>query len=318
MAAAAVVVLAVVPFLRALSADDLLAGEVVSSHVRSLMASHLADVRSSNQHTVKPWFAGKLDFAPPVENLAANHIHWEYKRLGKMMKIAKTLVLGGLLGLAQGSPAPAHEWASVKILSAGGNVRLEGLNQRYGSVPELSLVERSGKTINLAALRGKVWVADFIYTSCTDTCPLQTVDMAKLQEQWKKNSDFESVSFSVDPERDTPRALTRYAERFNADAKRWLFLTAGRGEIARSLPTVGLGDRRWRAGDKGFAAAPQRDGFLRPYPPGAPLHDGSNRSSRGQIAYVSAPGARITTKTPARAVGSCRPIPGFGIPGSGS
>ena len=63
MAAAAVVVLAVVPFLRALSADDLLAHEVVSSHVRSLMASHLADVRSSNQHTVKPWFAGKLDFA---------------------------------------------------------------------------------------------------------------------------------------------------------------------------------------------------------------------------------------------------------------
>jgi anti-sigma factor RsiW len=70
MAAAAVILLALVPFLRGPSADDLLAGEVISSHVRSLMVSHLADVSSSDQHTVKPWFAGKLNFSPPVEDLA--------------------------------------------------------------------------------------------------------------------------------------------------------------------------------------------------------------------------------------------------------
>ncbi|MDH3445636.1 MAG: SCO family protein, partial [Deltaproteobacteria bacterium] len=109
---------------------------------------------------------------------------------------------------------------------------LEGLGN-YGSVPEFSLVERSGKRVTLADMRGKVWIADFIYTNCEDTCPLQSAAMAKLQDKFGNYTQLRLVSFSVDPDRDTPHVLSGYAKRFNADAAGWLFLTGAKEEIVQ-------------------------------------------------------------------------------------
>ena len=153
-----------------------------------------------------------------VMNIAKNNF-----LLLALSVIGLGIVLGAFLWLKL-QPRDGYRLSEVQSL--------EGLND-FGSVPEFSLTERSGETASLAGLRGKVWIADFIYTSCTDTCPLQSAEMAKLQEHWSNRRDLTLVSFSVDPERDTPQVLTRYAEHFKADADRWLFLTGNKEQILR-------------------------------------------------------------------------------------
>ena len=101
----------------------------------------------------------------------------------------------------------------------------------YGEVPDFSLTERSGRRVTLADLRGKVWIANFIYTQCTETCPTQSLQISRLQLEFPTQPDLRLVSITVDPERDSPDVLKRYAERYQADPERWLFLTGPKRAI---------------------------------------------------------------------------------------
>lgn len=98
-------------------------------------------------------------------------------------------------------------------------------------VGEFALAERSGRTVTDKDLRGKVWVASFIFTRCIGPCPAVTSTVAKLQEEFKNEPGVAFVTFTVDPARDDLKALNEYANSRNADPERWLFLTGDEGTI---------------------------------------------------------------------------------------
>ncbi len=102
--------------------------------------------------------------------------------------------------------------------------------QPLASVPNFSLLDQDGKSVTLESLRGKPWVADFIFTHCAGPCPTMTTKMAVLVKSMP-SSDVQWVSISVDPERDTPEVLKKYATQFGADESRWKFLTGDVKEI---------------------------------------------------------------------------------------
>jgi protein SCO1 len=97
--------------------------------------------------------------------------------------------------------------------------------RKMAIVPPFALTERSGKSITNHDLAGKIWVADFIYTTCPGPCPIITANMAKLQDAVAHDPQVQLVSFTVDPENDTPAVLAKYADQFGADPNRWWFLT---------------------------------------------------------------------------------------------
>jgi protein SCO1 len=102
-------------------------------------------------------------------------------------------------------------------------------------VGEFALTERSGKSVRASDLRGKVWIASFVFTRCTGPCPQVTATMARLQSELKDVEDLRLVTFTVDPQRDDPAELARYADHFRADPERWLFLTGKEEEIHRLM-----------------------------------------------------------------------------------
>ncbi len=95
----------------------------------------------------------------------------------------------------------------------------------YDPVPEFALTDSNNHVFSSKELAGKVWVADFIYTNCPGPCPRMTSEMHKLQQQLSDRGDVRLVSFSVDPDRDTPAVLTEFAQRFGGPTPQWYFLT---------------------------------------------------------------------------------------------
>ena len=96
---------------------------------------------------------------------------------------------------------------------------------KLGSIPSFEFTDSDGNLISQEELSGKVWVADFIFTTCTMACPVMTGNMNLIHKAFKNNDKVRIVSISVYPEYDTPEILKEYASRYNANTNRWHFLT---------------------------------------------------------------------------------------------
>jgi cytochrome oxidase Cu insertion factor (SCO1/SenC/PrrC family) len=113
-------------------------------------------------------------------------------------------------------------------------VQVNALSNRalpsYGTVPSFELVNQDAQPFGSPQLTGKIWIADFIFTTCAGPCPIVSTRMGELQKPLLK-SDVHLVSFSVDPEKDTPEVLRVYADKLRKEPLRWDFLTGARSAI---------------------------------------------------------------------------------------
>lgn len=100
-----------------------------------------------------------------------------------------------------------------------------------GGIPNFEFVDSEGRDVGLSTLKGKVWVADFIFTTCTMACPIMTGNMNIIHKKYKKNDDLRLVSISVYPEYDTPEVLKKYASQYEANTDTWHFLTGNESTV---------------------------------------------------------------------------------------
>ncbi|MCC6292097.1 MAG: SCO family protein [Bryobacterales bacterium] len=115
---------------------------------------------------------------------------------------------------------------------------------RYQTIPGFTLTAEDGRAFaSERELRGKVWVADFFYTTCNGPCPRMSRLMKTVAGATNGLPNVRYVSFTVDPEHDTPPQLAAYARRYAANTRRWSFLTGPREQLhALKREAFTLGD----------------------------------------------------------------------------
>jgi protein SCO1 len=101
----------------------------------------------------------------------------------------------------------------------------------FQQIPDFRLTSQTGQTVTLEYLENKVFVANFIFTSCEGVCKKMSSQMTRVQQAFHKEPKVKIVSFSVDPERDSVAALQQYAARYGANNNQWFFLTGPKEQI---------------------------------------------------------------------------------------
>lgn len=138
------------------------------------------------------------------------------------------LAAAGLIGLA---------YVSLKSIPPP---TLPSNLEKISEVPEFQLTDQTGRPITREDLKGKIWAANFIFTRCKGPCPITLIRMQELNTKLKKvRRNVELVTFTVDPEYDTPEVLKTFGEQLGADPANWKFLT-GPADAIKNIVVTGL------------------------------------------------------------------------------
>lgn len=157
------------------------------------------------------------------------------------MRFVAVLFASSLLvwGCRESSPDVQRVVQNVRTETDGPGDEASSPLPELGTIPELRLTDQRGEAFTPAALDGP-WLAAFMFTRCPTVCPLITARMREVQHLAKEQQvPLKLVSFSVDPDHDTPAVLSAYAERYGVDQASWFFVT-GDNVVIRSAAEQGF------------------------------------------------------------------------------
>ena len=101
----------------------------------------------------------------------------------------------------------------------------------YHQIPDFAFVDQDSQQVTQQTVDGKIYVADFFFTSCPSICPKMKSQMLRVYEEFKDNPDVLLLSHSIDPQHDTVAVLKEYAERLGVESEKWHFLTGKKDSI---------------------------------------------------------------------------------------
>ncbi|MCB0559536.1 MAG: SCO family protein [Lewinellaceae bacterium] len=118
-----------------------------------------------------------------------------------------------------------------KALPIIGNHDIQGKDTIYHQIPDFAFIDQDSQVVTNATFDGKIYVADFFFTSCPTICPKVKKQMLRIYDKYKDEPRLMFLSHSIDPKRDTVGRLKTYSENLGVDTERWRFVTGNKDEI---------------------------------------------------------------------------------------
>jgi protein SCO1 len=148
------------------------------------------------------------------------------------MKTSNILIGLAFIFMFACKPSGNDTTSSTELPILGERYVDENQDTIYHSIAEFAFINQMGDTVTKADLAGKVYVADFFFTTCPTICPIMKKEMLRVHEQFRSNPDFKILSHSIDPTYDTQEVLRDFAEKLGVeDATTWNFLTGDQEKI---------------------------------------------------------------------------------------